>query len=660
MASYHSSVPPSAISKDSKMKVTAAMPSKNLHDDESQQKQSREDWRKTKELEEMRKAGTAPAAVDEEGRDINPHIPQYIVSCPWYVGIQQPTLTHQRPQEENQKEFARINDVYDRGLKNEVALKFRKGACDNCGSMTHKKRDCMERPRKTGAKFTGDQIAPDEKLLPDLAFDFDGKRDRWNGYDPREHKRVIQEHLKLEEAKRLLKAQEMNESLMKGELPDKEKKKAEDSDSDADEDKYADEMDMPGTKVDSKQRISVRNLRIREDTAKYLRNLDPNSAYYDPKTRSMRDNPYKNTGKAPDEVDFAGDNFIRAKGDTLTMANAQVFTWEAAEKGIDVHLQAEPTKLELLSKEYQSKKDVHKDKEKDTIFDKYGGSEHLEAPPKSLLLAQTEEYVVYNRLGKIIEGQEKRHVKSKYIEDEYIQNHSSVWGSFWTNGHWGYRCCHSTVKQSYCTGDAGKNAGEEGQLEMLTSKAWEKPAPNDADIDADDQKDAKSSDDSDDDDDDSEEERKKRKKLKRKMKREKRKEKRRKKKKQKKKKKSSDDSDDDSDDSGHDSDSDDGESKKKKKKKNKKKKKSSKSDDDDGSSSEEEEDEEAAKKKKIEAAIKEQAKERRKAEELLAIDERKRPYNSHYATKKPTEEEMEAFRLKNIHPDDPMAAFLTT
>ena len=60
----------------------------------------------------------------------------------------------------------------------------------------------------------GDQIAPDEHLLPDLAFGFDGKRDRWNGYDPREHKRVVQEHLKLEEAKRLLKAQEMNESLV--------------------------------------------------------------------------------------------------------------------------------------------------------------------------------------------------------------------------------------------------------------------------------------------------------------------------------------------------------------------------------------------------------------------------------------------------------------
>jgi pre-mRNA-processing factor SLU7 len=34
----------------------------------SGQKLSRDDWRKKKELEEARKAGTAPAEVDESGR----------------------------------------------------------------------------------------------------------------------------------------------------------------------------------------------------------------------------------------------------------------------------------------------------------------------------------------------------------------------------------------------------------------------------------------------------------------------------------------------------------------------------------------------------------------------------------------------------------------
>lgn len=37
--------------------------------------------------------------------------------------------------------------------------------------------------------------------------------------------------------------------------------------------------------------LAVRNLRIREDTAKYLLNLDLDSAYYDPKSRSMREDP---------------------------------------------------------------------------------------------------------------------------------------------------------------------------------------------------------------------------------------------------------------------------------------------------------------------------------------------------------------------------------
>lgn len=42
---------------------------------------------------------------------------------------------------------------------------------------------------------------------------------------------------------------------------------------------------------DARQQTTSRNLRIREDTAKYLFNLDVDSAFYDPKSRSLRDNP---------------------------------------------------------------------------------------------------------------------------------------------------------------------------------------------------------------------------------------------------------------------------------------------------------------------------------------------------------------------------------
>ncbi len=66
-----------------------------------------------------------------------------------------------------------------------------------------------------------------------------------------------------------------------------------------------------------------------------------------------------------------------------------VFAWEAYEKGADVHLQADPTKLNLLAKEFKHKKEVFKDDVKQNILDKYGGEEHLERPPDQLLMAQS-------------------------------------------------------------------------------------------------------------------------------------------------------------------------------------------------------------------------------------------------------------------------------
>ncbi|XP_031175529.1 pre-mRNA-splicing factor SLU7 [Sander lucioperca] len=545
-------------------------------------KMTREDWRKKKELEEQRKLGNAPAEVDEEGKDINPHIPQYISSVPWYIDpSKRPTLKHQRPQDEIEAQYSSIGEWYKRGVQETaVATKFRKGACENCGAMTHKKKDCLERPRKVGARYTGTSIAPDEHSQLQLDLDYDGKRDRWNGYDPEDHQRIVEEYAKVDLAKRTLKAHKLQDELASGKLDHAER---EHDSEDEDEDKYADDIDMPGQNFDSKRRITVRNLRIREDTAKYLRNLDPNSAYYDPKTRAMRENPYSNTGMNPDEVGYAGDNFARYSGATVTMAQTQLFAWEAYERGSEVHLQADPTKLELLHRSFKVKKEDFKEKQRDSILEKYGGEEHLDAPPRELLLAQTEDYVEYSRHGAVLKGLEKAVARSKYEEDVLINNHTCIWGSFWKDGFWGYKCCHSMVKQSYCTGETGIGINytdcvpfEEGLMEPPEEEEPKSLLEMHRD----------------------------------KMIKEKK--------------------------------------KKKKSKKNKKR----------GSDGSDSEDEEKKKKEKLKKALEAEDKWVKHIETIMQVDERKRPYSSLQEVKAPTEEEMEAFRMKRCREDDPMAPFL--
>ena len=50
-----------------------------------------------------------------------------------------------------------------------------------------------------------------------------------------------------------------------------------------------------------------------------------------------------------------------------------VFSWEAYEKGTEAHLQADPTKLEILAMAYDRKKEDYKTNVKESILDRYGG-----------------------------------------------------------------------------------------------------------------------------------------------------------------------------------------------------------------------------------------------------------------------------------------------
>ena len=58
-------------------------------------------------------------------------------------------------------------------------------------------------------------------------------------------------------------------------------------------------------------------------------------------------------------------------------------------------------------------------------------------------------------------GTERATAKSRYEEDVLEQNHKAVWGSFWSGGRWGYACCRSLQKGSYCTGAKGIEAARD-------------------------------------------------------------------------------------------------------------------------------------------------------------------------------------------------------
>ena len=477
------------------------------------QAKSVDERKRDRELEEARKAGTVPAERDAEGNEINPHIPQFMSQAPWYLNAEGPGLQHQRNLKEK-KRVAGVTDYIPRGQSaGPAATSFRKGACTNCGAMTHKAKDCVERPRKKGAKYTGTNIKADEVVL-EMAYDYAGKRDHWAQYDPSDHTRMIEAYDKemeirlkqhKQEAMAKLAAKEHEKEQRRRKRKDKDKagrgegagdgdgsgdgddrsRGEGESDTDTDDDDDVDEEKVDeseqvnvGTKMNANRnggaKMSVRNLRIREDTAKYLLNLDVNSAYYDPKTRSMRENPLPGQ-----ETDFIEYNQMRKSGEARDLAALQLYELEANSKGQNLHLNADPTTMEMMNKIYREKKDALKASKVNHVLEKYGGQEHLERPPSELLFAQTEEYTEYSRSGAIRHGKEKPVARSKYEEDVHSHNHTCVWGSFFDRQtfRWGYADDHATIRNAYGTGEAGKRARALAQANMNRALETQAPPP---------------------------------------------------------------------------------------------------------------------------------------------------------------------------------------
>ncbi|KAK9240373.1 Pre-mRNA splicing Prp18-interacting factor-domain-containing protein [Lipomyces kononenkoae] len=282
-----------------------------------------------------------PIERDAEGKEINPYIPQFISKAPWYVDSSgEVSLRHQR--KDQTESLSAETAWYKRGVKaGAAATKYRKGACENCGAMTHKAKDCMERPRKVGAKFSGKDIQADD-LIQDVKMTWESKRDRWNGYDASEHQKLVQEYQKLEQLRK-----------------EKEEEKGEDGDH------YDTEATkVPGQGYDSDARMSTRTLRIREDAAKYLKNLNSNGEEYNPKSRTMKN--------GNDGLLASDDDFVRQSGEAEEFESLKRFAWDAAEKGENVHIQANPTEGALAKRKYEQESMEKSERLKKQLIEKYG------------------------------------------------------------------------------------------------------------------------------------------------------------------------------------------------------------------------------------------------------------------------------------------------
>jgi len=104
-------------------------------------------------------------------------------------------------------------------------------------------------------------------------------------------------------------------------------------------------------------------------------------------------------------------------------------------------------------KEKKMDRDLEKKKK---LLSLYGGEENTTSIPTELIYGQTEEYKEYTAEGSLLPKYDTTPItnRSKYQEDVFRNNHTSVWGSYYDKltGQWGYKCCLQQTKSSFCIG----------------------------------------------------------------------------------------------------------------------------------------------------------------------------------------------------------------
>jgi len=299
------------------------------------------------------------------------HNPSFVTKVPWYLGREESdtktessggNLDHQKNW--RAAPSSSLASSIPASATGTVALAHQNDSCENCGQTGHVRRDCLERPRKVAAKFfepdaarSATAVGEHKTHVPNGPTGFETKRDRWEGYDAEEYNKVVDDWRKKEMI----------------EVRERVKKAAASATSAA-----ADPAGPQGPAAPAHNMFAadetVANLRIREDRAKYLYNLDVNSAYYDPKSRSMRDDPRAcATSTAEGGEGYKGDNFVRYSGDAQESMKARQFAWESAQRGdTNVHEVANPTESLLKMKKLEEREVEKISESQRRILEKYG------------------------------------------------------------------------------------------------------------------------------------------------------------------------------------------------------------------------------------------------------------------------------------------------
>ena len=107
------------------------------------------------------------------------------------------------------------------------------------------------------------------------------------------------------------------------------------------------------------------------------------------------------------------------------------------------------------------------------LLSRYGGGAHFEMPPE--LETAPDDLQDLNRSQ--TKTHEKLIVRSKYEEDIFVNNHTSVWGSYWhPHFGWGYRCCLGFSKHAQCRGEEQKRETIKKEYEWELQVKREKEA----------------------------------------------------------------------------------------------------------------------------------------------------------------------------------------